>query len=87
MSGSGVCANPMYADGSTDPEISMTLMCNIYVYTFSLLHIMRCNLLALCTSPGIQLEKANFFFGGGKNSKLFRQKVVNQKLQNFSFQK
>lgn len=68
-----------------DPEISMTLMCNMYVYTFSLLHIMRCNLSALCTSPGIQLEKANF--GGEKNAKLFRQKVVNQKLQNFSFQK
>lgn len=31
----GVRANPMYA-GNTDPEISMTLKCNIYAYTFSL---------------------------------------------------
>lgn len=71
-----------------DPEISVTLMRNIYIYTFSLLHIMRCNLSALCTSPGIQLEKANLGAGGGvKNARLSRQKVVNQKLQNFSFQK
>lgn len=71
-----------------DSEISVTLVCNIYVYTFSLLCITICNLLALCTSPGIQLEIAKFLGGvWGKNAKLLRQKVVNQKLQNLSFQK